>query len=227
MRLTPYCLILFCAFTGFALAVQSIDQPFAELKLTDGRVLKNAKLKSFNSTSVFVKDDDGIAQVHYELFPEELQPQLVKARAAAMPASTPATQTIPSSAQEYEAEQTRRAAQMETERQTAITAKDPSDSIDTVKQVEAKVTKHLRSYFMTRSAIGVSSNAQPESVDIDIDSTKPVEGWTQRYETTGTATITTASIYAPNYACHFEVTAEIDKNNVVQIIDTKAERIHE
>jgi hypothetical protein len=77
-------LILFCAFIGSAFAVQSIDQPFSELKLTDGRVLENARLKAFNSDSVFVRDDDGFVQVPYNLFPGELQPQLAKARAAAI-----------------------------------------------------------------------------------------------------------------------------------------------
>jgi hypothetical protein len=75
--------ILFCAFTGSAFAVQSIGEPFAELKLTDGRVLENATLKAFNSDSVFVRDDDGFVQVPYTLFPKELQPQLAKARAEA------------------------------------------------------------------------------------------------------------------------------------------------
>ncbi|HXB01727.1 MAG TPA: hypothetical protein VNV15_02780 [Opitutaceae bacterium] len=69
-------------FAGAALAVQSINQPFPKLKLTDGRVLENARLKAFNSDSVFVRDDDGIVQVPYKLFPAELQPQLAKARAA-------------------------------------------------------------------------------------------------------------------------------------------------
>jgi hypothetical protein len=82
--------VLFCAFTGSALAVQSIDQPFSKLKLMDGRVLENARLKAFNSDSVFVRDDDGFVQVPYKLFPQELQPQLAKARAAAIaPPITP------------------------------------------------------------------------------------------------------------------------------------------
>jgi hypothetical protein len=80
---------LFCVFAGSALAVQSIRQPFPELKLTDGRVLENARLKAFNEDSVFVRDDDGFVQVPYKLFPAELQPQLAKARAAAMAESSP------------------------------------------------------------------------------------------------------------------------------------------
>jgi hypothetical protein len=80
---------LFCVFAGPALAVQSIRQPFSQLKLTDGRVLENARLKVFNEDSVFVRDDDGFVQVPYKLFPAELQPQLAKARAAAMAESSP------------------------------------------------------------------------------------------------------------------------------------------
>jgi len=84
MKIILLSLVLFCEASGFAFAVQSINQPFPELKLTDARVLENARLKAFNSDSVFVRDDDGIVQVPYKLFPEELQPQLAKARAAAM-----------------------------------------------------------------------------------------------------------------------------------------------
>ncbi|HXC02373.1 MAG TPA: hypothetical protein VNU49_06950 [Opitutaceae bacterium] len=83
MKIILLSLVLFCAVTGFAFAVQSINQPFPELKLTDGRVLENARLRAFNSVSVFVRDDDGIVQVPYKLFPAELQPQLAQARAAA------------------------------------------------------------------------------------------------------------------------------------------------
>jgi hypothetical protein len=80
---------VFCAFIGTARAVQSIHQLFPELKLTDGRVLGNARLKAFNEDSVFVRDDGGFVQVPYKLFPAALQPQLAKARAAAIARSSP------------------------------------------------------------------------------------------------------------------------------------------
>ena len=79
-----YYLLIFFALAASALGAPSINQPFAELKLADGRVLRNARLMSFNSSSVFVRCDSGILQVSYRSFPAELQPQLNQARANAM-----------------------------------------------------------------------------------------------------------------------------------------------
>jgi hypothetical protein len=113
------------------------------------------------------------------------------------------------------------------------------DTSDQIAKVEKKISKKLNSYYVTKGAVGIPSSAEPQSVDIDIDSTKPVEGWTRRYFTVGTATImTSASAYAPNspntsaptytrnYACHFEVTTEIDDDGVVQIVGIKSERVN-
>jgi hypothetical protein len=90
--------------------------------------------------------------------------------------------------------------------------------------VEQKVTTHLKSYFMTHAAEGVPSSARASAVEVDIDSTEDVQGWTGRWRTTGTATITTADIHTENYACTFEVISEISDKNVVKIIETKAKR---
>jgi hypothetical protein len=105
-------------------------------------------------------------------------------------------------------------------------AQDNQDNSDQIAKVEKKVTKHLHSYFMTKGVVGIPSSAVPEKVDVDIDTTKAVQGWTRRYETTGTATITTAPLYSPNYACHFDVISEIDDEGVVRIVDTRSERIN-
>src|SRR5579885_3557090 len=81
-------LLCLCLFAASVPAAPSIDQAFAELKLSDGRVLQNARLKSFNSDSVFVKCDDGILQLPYRVFPADLQPQLARARARALAADS-------------------------------------------------------------------------------------------------------------------------------------------
>ena len=78
---------------------------------------------------------------------------------------------------------------------------------------------HPPSYLLT------ATGALPD-VTVDIDNTKPVEGWTGRYFITGTATITPESEHAKSYTCNFEVMAEIDGNDAVQIIDTQSKRIH-
>jgi hypothetical protein len=101
------------------------------------------------------------------------------------------------------------------------------DNSDQIAKVEKKVTRHLHSYYMTKGVVGIPSSSVPKSVDIDIDSTKAVQGWTRRYETTGTATITTAAIHSPNYACHFDVISEIDDEGTVKIVDTQSERVHD
>lgn len=92
------------------------------------------------------------------------------------------------------------------------------DSSEQITRVEKKVTRYLTSYYMSQGANG--------AVDVDIDTTEAVQGWTGRYITSGTATVTTAPVYENNYACHFEVTSEIDGNNVVKIIDIKSEKVH-
>ncbi|HZP61568.1 MAG TPA: hypothetical protein VFB27_14685, partial [Opitutaceae bacterium] len=81
-------LLFLCVFAAAVSAAPSIDQPFAELKLSDGRVLRNARLRSFNSDSIFVKCDDGILQLPYRAFPADLQPQLAQARAKALAADS-------------------------------------------------------------------------------------------------------------------------------------------
>jgi hypothetical protein len=101
------------------------------------------------------------------------------------------------------------------------------DNSEQITKVEKKVMKHLNSYYMTKGVVGIPSSSVPEKVDIDIDSTKAVQGWTRRYETTGTATITTAPLYSPNYACHFDVISEIDDQGIVRIVDTHSERVHD
>ena len=101
------------------------------------------------------------------------------------------------------------------------------DSSGQIAKVEEKVIRHLHSFYMTKGVVGIPSSAVPNSVDIDIDGTKAVQGWTRRYETTGTATITPASIHSPNYACHFDVISEIDDEGAVKIVDTQSERVHD
>lgn len=107
-----------------------------------------------------------------------------------------------------------------------ILAEPSSASTDPVARVEARVTSHLQSYFLTHDIESSHSSARPEYINVDIDSTKPIEGWANRYLTTGIATVTPESEHAKSYTCHFEVMAEIDGNDVVQIIDTHSKRIH-
>ncbi len=96
---------------------------------------------------------------------------------------------------------------------------------DPVAPIVKAATDHAHQYFMTKSVIGIPSSARPEKVDIVIEDTKPVDGWTARYCVSGTATVTTASIYAPNYACHFDITAELDAHGKPQIISMESKRI--
>jgi hypothetical protein len=104
-----------------------------------------------------------------------------------------------------------------------VVAQPSSDSANPVARLEARVTKHLQSYFLTHD---IEGSVRPEYVTVDIDSTTPIQGWDKRYITIGTATITPESEHAKSYTCHFEVTAEIDGNDIVQIIDIQSKRIH-
>ncbi len=106
-----------------------------------------------------------------------------------------------------------------------IFAQPSSASADPVGRVEARVTRHLGSYFITHDTENSHSCIRPEDVTVEIDTTKPIEGWTGRYLTIGTATITPEAEHAKSYTCHFEVMAEIDGDNVVQIVDTQSRRM--
>jgi hypothetical protein len=90
-----------------------------------------------------------------------------------------------------------------------LVAQPSSDSADTIAMVNTKVTEQLYSYFRARGAV---------RVDIAIETTQPIQGWTGRYLVSGTATTTSA--HSNQDSCHFEVTAEIDDRGAVRIIDT-------
>ena len=91
-------------------------------------------------------------------------------------------------------------------------------------KIEEKVVSHVNSYYMAHSVEGVPSSARPARVDVIIDKTELVQGWTGRSRTSGTATITSKGRYTQNYACEFEVTTEIEDDNVVRIIETNSKR---
>ena len=91
-------------------------------------------------------------------------------------------------------------------------------------KIEEKVISHVKSYYMTHSVEGVPSSAKPKQVDVVVDRTELVQGWTGRSRTSGTATIMSAGKYTQNYACEFEVMTEIDDKNVVSIIETNSKR---
>jgi len=91
-------------------------------------------------------------------------------------------------------------------------------------KIQEKVISHVESYYLTHSVEGVPSSAKPRQVDVVVDQTELVQGWTGRSRTSGTATIRSAGKYTQNYACEFEVTTEIDDNNIVRIIETNSKR---
>lgn len=59
------------AVTVYVQAAPDLALPIAELKLADGRVLRDVQLKAYNNKGVMVRHADGVAQVSYEQFPEE------------------------------------------------------------------------------------------------------------------------------------------------------------
>ncbi len=78
-----FILLVLAGFFGAArLPAQDLPKSFAELHLTDGRVLTNVQLVGFSRSAVMAKWDGGRGTLAYTLFPESLQDGLAKAKPA-------------------------------------------------------------------------------------------------------------------------------------------------
>lgn len=86
-------LLLLCSITPAFSAGPDLKQPIAVLTLSDGRVLRGAEIKAFNSKGVMIRHDGGVAQVNYELLPTPYQ------EAALAKKPTPVTATTPQPSQ--------------------------------------------------------------------------------------------------------------------------------
>lgn len=78
-------IILLWAWLAAVLAMQAapdLSATIPELKLNDGRVLRDVSIKAYNSRGVMARCADGIIQIEYSLFPAEYQPALAEKKPA-------------------------------------------------------------------------------------------------------------------------------------------------
>ena len=80
-------------------AAVDIAKPIAELKLKDGRTLKNVTIVTFNASYVMAKWDGGRGTIRYEQMPDDLRAVMPNQRPnpAASPAITNFARGNPSS----------------------------------------------------------------------------------------------------------------------------------
>ena len=69
-------IILFIVLAIHALGAVDLNKPISELKLKDGRTLKNVLVVGFASSAVTAKWDGGRGTIAYELFPAEYSKEL-------------------------------------------------------------------------------------------------------------------------------------------------------
>jgi hypothetical protein len=77
MKLRTFVLIGVCVAPLMAWADPLLDEPVAELTLTTGAKLYDARAKSFGAAVVMVKHRDGAQTVRYEEFPQEFRDALL------------------------------------------------------------------------------------------------------------------------------------------------------
>lgn len=63
-----------------ALADVDLTKPIPELRLKDGTVLHDVRIKSYGNATVMVRHNNGAGTIKYELFPDDLLPALNAAR---------------------------------------------------------------------------------------------------------------------------------------------------
>lgn len=73
-------LALLLLFAAAVFAAPNLNKPIAELKLNNGRVLKNVEIISYASSAVMAKWEGGRGTLRYEDFPDEYQTALATER---------------------------------------------------------------------------------------------------------------------------------------------------
>ena len=101
--------ILWFACAALLSAAVDLNKPIAELKLKDGRALKNVQIVAFASSAVTAKWDGGRGTIAYDLFPAEYGEILADRRAKATLPPPPTAQMSLEAAAKAEAAKLARA----------------------------------------------------------------------------------------------------------------------
>jgi hypothetical protein len=87
--------LAFLVVVSVVLAAVNLNDPIAELRLKDGRTLKNVVLVSFATTTVMARWDGGRGTIAHELFPEAYQETLTAMRPKQKISTAPALRATP------------------------------------------------------------------------------------------------------------------------------------
>ena len=212
-------LFLFTAALAFA---DVPTTPIGRLSLTDGRVLKNVVIRTYDASSskVLILSEGKALLIPLSLIPP---PYAESIREAAAKPSADLVQTTPVPTSSSPTVPTSRPSETVVAKPTpAPVIVTPAATIDPVEAHMNAATAHVRRYYKFEYRTGSNSISVTDS-DIAVDETEAVEGWSNRYRTTG-------KVYLEIYdsvgggsfrrtTSKFEVLTEQKPGELIKVID--------
>lgn len=206
---------------------ESALTPVGRLTLANGRILKQVVIRSYDAPSdkVLLLSEGKALLVPIGLLPA---PYADKVKADTARSSADLVQTTPPRTAEERA--AARAAQASTliEAEPAPVSPAPApvgtvaESTDPVKDHEAAAIVYVRRYFKFQYGSGSTAATVTDS-DFDIEETKAVTGWTNRYTTKGKAYVEIYdSLGGGSFrrgSSKFEITTEQKPGEKIKVID--------
>lgn len=180
--------LIWLVLTTLGLA-ESPSLEFARLDLTDGRVLKNVSIKTYDPSSkrVLIVADGRASMVGLSVFPAPFDKQI--SSSAPRAGSSTMVAPLPPAPKAQVATVTRPAPNFSENRdsQRSEAAESAKHQRDLYKHAEAARTRANR-YFKYEYNLG-SGAVHVRSVDLDARDPEPISGWTGRYRTEGRVNI--------------------------------------
>ncbi len=196
--------------------------PVGRLTLLDGRVLKNVVIRSYDapSSKVLILSEGKALLIPITLIPP---PYAESIREAAAKRSADLVQTTPVPAPSAPA------APSSPSSETVVVKPSPAPIIvtpaATIDPVEAHMnaaTAHVRRYYKFEHRTGSNAISVTDS-DIAVEETEPVEGWSNRYRTTGKVYLEVYdSVGGGSFrrsTAKFEVLTEQKPGELIKVVD--------
>jgi len=161
----------------------------ADLALGDGRVLRDATIRSQTPGAVVVRHADGLSSVDKKLLPPELQAQYPVDEAAALAAERQAALAQAKVQADQQARAERRARELEERRknapaEAAAQAQEAERLAEEQAAVKAGAISCARDYFLRE----YDRNAFDErTCEVTLAEVRPADGWTKRWFVRGQA----------------------------------------
>lgn len=166
----------------------------ADITLSDGRVLKEARIQSQSPRTVVIRHADGLSSVAKALLPPELQAAYPVDEAAAIEADRQVALALETEQARRRDEVERRAQQREAlvqksaaaeviaARQTEELARQEADQAD----LRARMGAAVQSYFLNDYE---RNSANERTCEVTLSEIQPVAGWHNRWAATGQVVI--------------------------------------